>query len=924
MIVTKNVFAAYLNCQTKAYLKSLGTPHEPIKFGAWRTEFEDNLRQEGLNFLKKQNSHNVLENVSTIDPSAKGSVLYINCAIDNGEIASLIDAVEKIELHGHKTRLIPCRYLLHKSAERHEKLLLAYDAHCLKVSTRTLITVGKLVDGPGKRVKKVYLQSLLGLVQDSLPRLTELLRQEKEPPLILNNHCVECEFRLRCREKALEKDDLSLLTKMSLKERKKLHSKGLFTVTQLSYTFRPRRRPKNRRSQSDKFSYPLKALAIRENKIHVAGAPAFTVQDKDCFLDIEYIPEAEFYYLIGLRCCLNGRSVQHSFWAHDHVTEEKSWKDLLGCIHEYGFSRIIHFGSPEKRFFQTMSKRYCNSEERKEYVEKLIDQSVNLLAVIYSQIYFPTYSNSLKDIGQYLGHRWPDEISNGYEALLARHHWDGLGDENVKESLLIYNASDCEALQLVAHCISQLCSQLSTLGPVEHFNVVDTNKLRGWGPFKFGPVNFSSPDFEYINRASYWDYQRERIVIRSQGLSKRRSVRRSIRKTKCPINKVIECSRSVVCPTCKSRKVYKYGLMRRNVYDLKFFSGGLKRWALQYRYNRHICWTCKRTFMPRSTPRTRSKFGESLVRFVVFLIVDLQISQSAATRLITQFCGLELSRESAGRLKSTAAEFYKFAYKKILRQIVQSHIVHVDETKVSLNGRSAYVWVLANQENVAYFWSDNREGEKVHTILKDFKGVLLSDFYGVYDSFECAQQRCLIHLMRDLNDDLLREPFNEELKLVGNGFSSVLKPIIETIDRYGLKRRFMNKHRRSVDGFWRWLAKANLETEIAAGYRKRFEKNREKLFTFMDYDDVPWNNNTAEHAIKAFATLRRVFGGHSTERSLQDYLVLLSVCETCHYRGIDFWKFLSSGYKDVDAYQRSVQRGQLQRRPFKLRPQLRL
>jgi len=50
-------------------------------------------------------------------------------------------------------------------------------------------------------------------------------------------------------QKAIEKDDLSLLGGMSENERKKLRSKGIFTVTQLSYTFRPRRRPKRMRDK---------------------------------------------------------------------------------------------------------------------------------------------------------------------------------------------------------------------------------------------------------------------------------------------------------------------------------------------------------------------------------------------------------------------------------------------------------------------------------------------------------------------------------------------------------------------------------------------------------------------------------------------------------------------------------------------------
>jgi hypothetical protein len=80
------------------------------------------------------------------------------------------------------------------------------------------------------------------------------------------------------------------------------------------------------------------------------------------------------------------------------------------------------------------------------------------------------------------------------------------------------------------------------------------------------------------------------------------------------------------------------------------------------------------------------------------------------------------------------------------------------------------------------------------------------------------------------------------------------------------------------------------------------EKNRDTLFTFLDHDGVPWNNNNAEHAIKAFAFLRRDFAGLSTEKGIKEYLILLSVCETCKFKGINFLDFLRSGEKDVHAF----------------------
>jgi hypothetical protein len=471
-----------------------------------------------------------------------------------------------------------------------------------------------------------------------------------------------------------------------------------------------------------------------------------------------------------------------------------------------------------------------------------------------------------------------------------------------KEALLSYNNSDCEALQLVAYSVSKMCGQISMPAPNEDANLVDTNKLKGWGPFKFGPLQCAIPEFEYINRASYWDYQRERIVFRSHRPAMENRRQASRKHHRFLINKKVTYRCRVFCPKCKSRKIYKWGPRSKTVYDLKFSPAGVKRWVIRYRIDRHKCRTCGTTFMPRKTPWTRSNYGIGLIRFLVYLVVDLQISQRAARKFMDQFFGIHLSRGSVGRLKKTAAGFYKSTYNQIFRNLVQNPLVHVDETKVSLNGRSEYVWVLANQKHVGYFGSENREGEKLQGVLKRFNGVLVSDFYSVYDSFDCPQQKCLIHLMRDLNDDLLREPFNEELKSLGSGFGFLVKSIVKTIDRYGLKSRFMGKHKRSVRHFYRWLGKTSFETEVCLGYKKRFEKNKDKLFTFLDYDDVPWNNNAAEHAIKAFATLRRVFGGSSTETGLQEYLILLSVCETCRYRGINFWDFLCSGYKDVEAY----------------------
>jgi hypothetical protein len=84
---------------------------------------------------------------------------------------------------------------------------------------------------------------------------------------------------------------------------------------------------------------------------------------------------------------------------------------------------------------------------------------------------------------------------------------------------------------------------------------------------------------------------------------------------------------------------------------------------------------------------------------------------------------------------------------------------------------------------------------------------------------ECAQQKCLVHLLRDLNDDLLRNPFDEEFKSLAMKFSSLLQKVVETVDRYGLKKWHLHKHRKDVEAFFDAACAGESPSEVARGYQ---------------------------------------------------------------------------------------------------------
>jgi hypothetical protein len=161
-------------------------------------------------------------------------------------------------------------------------------------------------------------------------------------------------------------------------------------------------------------------------------------------------------------------------------------------------------------------------------------------------------------------------------------------------------------------------------------------------------------------------------------------------------------------------------------------------------------------------------------------------------------------------------------------------------------------------------------------------------------------------------DNVAAEDIQDELRQVTKQFGELLKQIVDTVDRHGLKKRHLNKHLCEVERFYNWVFNQEWQSEVAVKLKQRFEKNLKKLFTFLGYDGVPWNNNNAEHAMKAFAELRDVIEGTTTPAGIDEYLILLSVSETCRYKNLDFLNFLLSREKDIDAYAKSLGRNRAQ------------
>jgi predicted RecB family nuclease len=288
------------------------------------------------------------------------------------------------------------------SISKEQKLELSFVGHVLERLQNKQPAVGRIIgmNGSSHTVKLENSSKNLTPFLEPLQEWTTASSPEP-PPIVLNKHCPMCSFQQICRAHAEWEDNISLLGGIKFKEISKLNNKGIFTINQLSYTFRPRRIRNKPSDYIRPHSFVLQALAIKNQKIYVHQMPKLPKSKVEIYFDLEGIPESDFQYLIGM-VIKDGEKIDHHYlWADSKSEEVIMFQQFLTRVSRYSDFTLFHYGSYESRYLRKMSKHIDHRVNQQ--TERILNSSCNLLSFLYSNIYFHTYTNGLKEIAKFIG-----------------------------------------------------------------------------------------------------------------------------------------------------------------------------------------------------------------------------------------------------------------------------------------------------------------------------------------------------------------------------------------------------------------------------------------------------------------------------------------------------------------------------------------
>jgi len=307
-----------------------------------------------------------------------------------------------------------------------------------------------------------------------------------------------------------------------------------------------------------------------------------------------------------------------------------------------------------------------------------------------------------------------------------------------------------------------------------------------------------------------------------------------------------------------------------------------------YRTYKGYCPNCQRTVQSRHPDQIPNRMiGSRALLLAADMKHGLGVPYRKVSTSLKRLCGLSITAGALTQEMSSLAKWLKPEYEAIRSAIRQSPSVNIDETGWRLDGNLCWLWAFTNDSFTIYEVNPSRGHHVVLEQLgEDYCGTIISDFYTAYNPLPYKQQKCLVHLLRELSQS---KNDTDEFMAFRKKLTRLLR------DALRLKQRMTDITQENYDRLLRYihnrlseLCCAPYQTDDCQRLSKRLSKHSHQLFTFLEEMNVDSDNNRAERAIRPAVVTRKISGGNRSAFGASALSIITSIIQTCKQQDKDF------------------------------------
>ena len=317
---------------------------------------------------------------------------------------------------------------------------------------------------------------------------------------------------------------------------------------------------------------------------------------------------------------------------------------------------------------------------------------------------------------------------------------------------------------------------------------------------------------------------------------------------------------------------------------------------------KYACSGCKEKVVTAPGPARVIDKGMLGVGFLAHLLSERFAHHMPYHRLEKKYEseGLSLSRSVLCNAAGRCAELLDPVYRRLLDDVLAQPVVGTDDTNVIIQegshggSRRGHLWLYRDLDGRCVFdFTESRSRDGPARILRDFRGYLQADAYGVYDAFFVpggpTEVGCWAHARRkfvvaEASDPTLAGQAVERIAAL----YGVEKEAKDLSPEERLRAR--TRARPLLEDLFSWMGRVRSQVLDRSPMAEALDyalKNRAALSRYLEDGRLPIDNNGVERALRCVAVGRKNWMMVGNEEGGRRAAVLFSLVQTCREIGVD-------------------------------------
>jgi transposase len=275
-----------------------------------------------------------------------------------------------------------------------------------------------------------------------------------------------------------------------------------------------------------------------------------------------------------------------------------------------------------------------------------------------------------------------------------------------------------------------------------------------------------------------------------------------------------------------------------------------------------------------------------------------QLSRRDVQEFLKEYLNFTASLGTVFNKEKIVTRALKEVTENLLTKIKKSPFLHIDETGHKRDGKREWMWSVSTSKTAFFAILLSRGKKAMRTLIGDYKDIVISDRYGVYNYFSSEnRQFCWAHLKRDFVR--LSEKSDTALSRIGSGLLKETESLFERWHKFkngGLTREILILEcmpiKKKIGELLEQASYTAPELK-AARFAKNLLERFDALWTFLRKEKVEPTNNQAERCLRKNVIWRKKYFG--TRSKLGDLFVArtASIIATCRLQGTNVGKYLN-------------------------------